>query len=263
MQYSKDNFGTKLLAFAGDKGFYIILILCAIAIGISGYVLFFTGNDSNPDASTLEPNLTAADESNGSSMVIPPVSVTIEGETPNETDTSVSGQVEGVETPSADAPKIPSKSSTSVNKPAQTASNPVNVSKAVYVLPVEGQVLRTFSGNDLVYDETMGDWRVHCGVDFSANEGTQVHAIANGTVKSVYTDELAGNCITITHANGLVSYYFGLLANTTMKPGMVLSAGDVIGGVGNTMKMESNMTSHVHVAVTKDGKYIDPMSLIK
>ena len=138
MQYSKDNFGTKLLAFAGDKGFYIILILCAIAIGISGYVLFFTGNGSKNDTGNLEPNLTAADDS-GSSTVIPPVSVTIEGETPNETDASVSGQADGVVKPSEEAPKIPSKSSTSANKPAQAASNPVNVSKAVYVLRWKGK----------------------------------------------------------------------------------------------------------------------------
>ena len=46
--------------FAQDKGFYIILALCAVAIGISGYVLFFTGNDESdipqPQTTVSAPN---------------------------------------------------------------------------------------------------------------------------------------------------------------------------------------------------------------
>lgn len=33
---------SKLLDFFEEKGFYIILFLCVAAIGISGYVLFFS-----------------------------------------------------------------------------------------------------------------------------------------------------------------------------------------------------------------------------
>ena len=39
----------RLVEFLNGKGFYIILILCVAAVGISGYVLFFSGNSQEDD----------------------------------------------------------------------------------------------------------------------------------------------------------------------------------------------------------------------
>ena len=54
------SFFRRAADFAQDRGFYIILGLCAVAIGISGYVLFFTGNDTNdipePQTTVSAPN---------------------------------------------------------------------------------------------------------------------------------------------------------------------------------------------------------------
>ena len=38
----KGNFIQRALQFAESKGFYMILGLCVVAIGVSTYVLFFT-----------------------------------------------------------------------------------------------------------------------------------------------------------------------------------------------------------------------------
>ena len=45
MQQKNSGFMDKVAGFVAGKGFYIILALCAAAIGVSGYVLFFTGNE--------------------------------------------------------------------------------------------------------------------------------------------------------------------------------------------------------------------------
>ena len=43
---------------------------------------------------------------------------------------------------------------------------------------------------------------------------------------------------------------------------MSVKAGDVIGGVGNTMLTECGLDPHLHLEVTKDGVKIDPESVI-
>lgn len=46
----------------------------------------------------------------------------------------------------------------------------------VVVAPLEGEVVAAFSVDQLAYNETLGDWRTHDGVDIAAAEGTSVLA---------------------------------------------------------------------------------------
>ena len=61
----------------------------------------------------------------------------------------------------------------------------VTVSAPVYVRPVSGAVLTPFSGDTLLFQPTMGDWRVHAGTDFSAEAGETVLALTDGTVQQI------------------------------------------------------------------------------
>ena len=45
----KGNPIARVLQFAKRKSFYIVLGLCAVAIAVSGYILFFTGGEEQPD----------------------------------------------------------------------------------------------------------------------------------------------------------------------------------------------------------------------
>ena len=67
-----------------------------------------------------------------------------------------------------------------------------------FVRPVSGEVLRDYSGDELVYDRTMGDWRTHNGVDFLAADGALVCAVADGVIEDVYRDEYYGTCLLYT-----------------------------------------------------------------
>ena len=73
-------------------------------------------------------------------------------------------------------------------------------------------MLRPFSVETLSYDRTMGDWRVHAGLDISAVEGTLVSAMRGGAVHDVYEDDMMGTTVVLDHGDGMVSAYSGLAA---------------------------------------------------
>ena len=55
------------------------------------------------------------------------------------------------------------------NRPTASVS-----ADSAYTRPVSGQVLAVWSGDELVYNETLGDWRTHNGTDYACKEGEDV-----------------------------------------------------------------------------------------
>ncbi len=131
-----------------------------------------------------------------------------------------------------------------------------------FVRPVSGEIVREFSGDELVYDRTMGDWRTHNGVDFLAAEGTLVSAIADGVVEDVYRDDYYGTGILVDHGGGLKSVYLGLIENATVNVGQTVSAGDTIGAVTASSLFESLEQVHLHLEMTLNGSRVDPMDYL-
>ena len=43
-----------------------------------------------------------------------------------------------------------------------------------YYCPVKGEIIKNYSMDALVFSQTMGDYRVHSGIDIAAEEGTPV-----------------------------------------------------------------------------------------
>ena len=64
--------------------------------------------------------------------------------------------------------------------------------------PLDGTTVTVFSMTELMYDETMADWRTHDGVDIRAGEGDAVKTAAAGTVKEVRYDDLMGVTVVIS-----------------------------------------------------------------
>ena len=82
----------------------------------------------------------------------------------------------------------------SVREPSalQTESLPASSSAApASTQPVSGRVLNSYSGDELVYSKTLGDWRTHNGVDYAASRGgRQVGAC--GRHRRRFRQDLAG-----------------------------------------------------------------------
>ena len=136
------------------------------------------------------------------------------------------------------------------------------VTPPVYTWPVKGEIVSNFSLEVLAYDETMGDWRTHSGVDISAQKGTRVLAMSRGTVRRVYEDELMGTTVVIDHGEGLVSYYQNLSESPTVAEGDAVVTGTVIGAVGDTAIAEGGRPSHLHLEVSLDERPVDPVSYL-
>ena len=130
------------------------------------------------------------------------------------------------------------------------------------ISPLDGTTVTVFSTTELMYDETMADWRTHNGLDIQAAEGDSVKTAADGTVLSVKDDELMGTTVVIEHKDGYTTQYSSLMPDPPVSEGQKVKAGDIIGCVGNTAAAESSMGPHLHFSVSKDGKVIDPAEYV-
>ncbi len=108
-----------------------------------------------------------------------------------------------------------------------------------------------------VYNETLGDYRAHTGIDYEAQIDDKVRAMGQGVVTDIYYDDLLGNVVVIEHSKDVSSYYCGLAKTALVQQGDVVSAGDFVGTV-YAIPGESAQSAHVHVAVREKGKWVDP-----
>lgn len=196
-----------------EKGYYTVLILCLLAVGITGFVFVSNvGTEKSASASLsvpLKPRATA-----------PTASVTL--------------------------PEIAEE-----DQPLPTV-----------VMPVEGEIVAAFSADELSFNETTQDWRLHNAVDLAA-EGQTVRACMDGTVKSVELDDALGWTVTLTHSDGYETVYASLAESPCVTVGQSVSAGDALGVVGDTANSESASPLHLHFQVRKNGKAVNPETVFE
>ena len=63
-------------------------------------------------------------------------------------------------------------------------------------------MLNAYSGDELVYSKTLGDWRTHNGVDYACAEGSAVSAPCSGKVTETGTDGRWSSVVTLEDASG-------------------------------------------------------------
>ena len=132
-----------------------------------------------------------------------------------------------------------------------------------FVIPVEGEILREYAKESLVYSPTLDEWITHNGIDIVAEKTTVVKASAEGTVKSIKNDPRYGLTVVIEHANGFSSVYSNLLTAEFIEEGENVEQGQTIGTVGNTATFEIADESHLHFEILKDDVSVDPELYIK
>lgn len=136
------------------------------------------------------------------------------------------------------------------------------VSEPKTVLPMSSAQLGLEYANDkLVYWDTLKIWRTHPALDFVGSG--DVRAIRDGTVTDVEMHTtLDGNVVTVTHDDGYVSVYKSLGDDVAVKVGDKVTAGTKLGTAGNTMMSELKTGNHLHLELKKNGKPVDPASLL-
>ena len=129
--------------------------------------------------------------------------------------------------------------------------------------PVEGEIIKTFAKDNLVYSETLQEWTTHLGIDIKADKTTVVKAAEAGTVKTIKNDPRYGLTITIEHDDGYETVYANLLSSEFVVEGEKVDKGQSIGTVGNTATFEIADEPHLHFEILKDGVQIDPSNYIQ
>lgn len=133
----------------------------------------------------------------------------------------------------------------------------------VWYSPAVGEVVKTHSLDTPVFSDTLGEWRVHAGIDILTPEGAEVFCSTDGTVSAVYDDPRLGRTVEVTHKGGIVSCYSNLDTNDTMPAvGTQLLAGDRIGRVGDSSLSELADEAHLHFEIKVNGRPVNPLDYI-
>lgn len=241
------QYHSKHTAVLSTRGFYTILTVCALIIAASAWVLW-------SDATAP-----AEDETQASLPIVTPAE--------SLPDLSEDTPVLSEETGDADEPDAEEQPDDAApeqadDTAAETAPAPVEtVSAPIYVRPVAGAVITPFSGDELLFQPTFGDWRVHTGTDFAAEAGETVLALTDGTVQQVVEDGLYGTCVTLSHDADLTSTYCGI-TDVRVAEGQAVAAGEALGTVAETIDAEAALGPHLHVEAARAGTPVDVLELL-
>lgn len=145
----------------------------------------------------------------------------------------------------------------------QTNTQAQKVEDPIFAYPVEGEVLKQFAKDNLVYSETLKEWVTHNGIDIKAEKASVVKASENGTVTAIKNDPRYGMTVIIEHVNGFVTRYSNLLTSEFVTVGEKVEKGQTIGTVGNSAAFEIADETHLHFEILKDNENLDPALYLK
>lgn len=135
--------------------------------------------------------------------------------------------------------------------------------KLSFEKPVEGDIVRDFAFDNLIYSNTLQEWTTHTGVDIKADKTTIVKAAESGIVKTIKNDPRYGLTVIVEHENGFQTVYSNLLTSEFVVEGEKVEKGQSLGTVGNTAAFEIADDAHLHFEILKDSVQVDPNIYLK
>ena len=244
--------------FLRDKGFVLALLACLVAAAAAGVWAVRTVRDElkenldglkTPDSTSTLPGI-------DQDLTLIPEEEYPEWQQP---DTPAANSVANV--PKAEPPSASSSSpssgaasgSGSVREPSALqggSSSASSSAAAASTQPGFGKILNGYSGDELVYNKTLGDWRTHNGIDYAAKAGEAVPAPVAGS------DGSWGPTVAIKDDAGRIWRLCGV-ASPKVKEGDIVAAGQTLGKVGS-VGCECAEEDHIHLEVKQGDAYLDP-----
>ena len=176
-------------------------------------------------------------------IVVGIVSAASKRNTPDDSNPPISGEV----TPPEDNPPEEEKTELS------------------FALPVSGGVLGTeFDEDTPVFSNTLGEWRLHLGIDIVTDEDAPVFAAEDGIITGIYKDARFGFTVEITHDNEHKTVYSNLKNDNpvSLEVGDEVAKGDRIGTVGDSAMSEIAEEPHLHFELFVGGEPKNPMDFL-
>lgn len=224
------------------RALFSVICLCIVALGLIVY--FSTQSASNTQVneptSVKETELTTFEQT---TQVQKRVTVK-ESETEKSQPTTQKQTTDKAQKESSTQPATMKQSDT--NTPY----------KSFYKYPCSETVLKGYT-QELVKNNTMGDYRSHPAVDFKCDKGAKIQAVNDGLVISVTDDDLYGKVVEIDHGSKLVAKYCGL-ETVNVSQGGYVTMGQSIGTLGS-VPSEASDDSHLHFEVRIDGNPVNPL----
>jgi len=120
-----------------------------------------------------------------------------------------------------------------------------------FTLPVAGELSSPFGLRRYFNEQPR---KPHSGIDIAAPEGTPIMAPASGQIIESGDFFFNGNSLFIDHGQGLITMYCHM-SQIKVKPGQIVSKGEVIGAVGQTGRVTG---PHLHWSVSLNNARVDP-----
>ena len=188
--------------------------------------------------------------------------------TGNTTNNSKTTNSSNTTTSSANIAEATNNTQTTNQTQANTTNTQTTATKETnkewsFAKPVEGDIVREYAKDNLIYSNTLEEWVTHMGIDIKAEKTTVVKAAEEGTIKSIKNDPRYGLTIVIEHDSSYQTVYSNLLTSEFVVEGEKVEKGQAIGTVGNTAVFEIADEPHLHFEILKDSIPIDPSIYIK
>lgn len=134
----------------------------------------------------------------------------------------------------------------------------IYVYEYTYIRPVEGETMKEYSMDKVIYSKTLDMWKTHDGIDISASIGSEVMACEKGVIERIYQDTLYGHSVIINHQNGIKTIYRNLDNEILVKEKDEVEKGTIVGRVGNSANSECKEESHLHFEVVQNSEIVNP-----
>lgn len=131
-----------------------------------------------------------------------------------------------------------------------------------YSLPMGTDICNDYSRGVPVYNDVLGDWRTHNGIDFSGAYGDSVRCIADGIVKEIREDTVMGNVIVVDHGGGVESTYCGVIASDDITEDIFVPENGKLGSLGYIPSESTSDFPHLHLEIRVNGIISDPLEVM-
>lgn len=128
--------------------------------------------------------------------------------------------------------------------------------------PIAGNVILDYSMDKSVYFSTLDQYKYNPAVIIQGSLDASVMCAAQGKVTKIETLEETGTTVTMDIGDGYELIY-GQLKELTVKEGDYLKAGETLGYVSDPTKYFAKEGCNLYFEVRKDGKSVDPMTLLQ
>lgn len=240
-KYYKELIGEKfnkknVKNFIKRQGFYIILFVCVAAVGVTALIV--AGNQSIDMEQAPQEEVDAQ-------------GVPVE----NQMDETLVDLNQGY-SPYPTPELIKETTADITNAPKSQAR--LSIRK-----PISGIILNEFSGDIVVFNESLNQWASHNAVDIEAKVGDKVFAAKAGEVIDVYEDALLGGVVIIAHGKDMKSAYKNIIPDPDLSPQDKVDEGSEIGTIGVSGLKEDYLGPHLHFEFYINDVAVDPQKYFK